>query len=711
MIPAMSSFAGTGDATAFEPITEDEINYIPANGYPPLMYINSPDDFVTFGWTGDGSSGSPYTLDGQSYTHYEGIGYIIEIEDTRVNFTIQNCDFTGSPSYDTIYLHNVTNGLITGCSFTTGYAAISLWNTTGIVIENNTMQSYNRGGYIRSSPSVTFSHNTVGPFTLYGVTNDVNSPYAVIYDNEIANGTNSNGAAIYVQGSSSNVTYNTIYSCVGVGIFAYQNNFSKISYNNIRNMTEEGIFNWESSNTTINFNEIHCVDRDGIFIWFSEGLSISNNTIYLANMNGIHIRVVTETEITHNEIFACSDYGILIIISSQYNNVTYNSIGWNSVNAADECSNNIWDSNSWSDKVSSSYSISGSAGSIDSNPEIFVDSSAPIISDESNLLYFESATGNYINWTFDDDHPRLWALEIDEVEVDSGKWCGDYFYLDIDGLSIGEYNYTLIVEDAAGTNSSDEVIVTVDPYDYDAPIIEGFNDQILEAGTESISLHWNATDLHPEKYVLYRNGTPIEDGAYVSGVNTTYDVVAMGVSSYNYTCWFNDTLGNNDTHTVWVYFVDTSNPVSDSPDDITYAVGATGNNITWTCSDLYSESYSIYINGTLNKTDIWDGNKIVFIVDGFDIGRYNITIVAVDESGNTVTDTVFVTVEAEATTTTTTTTTTDTDTTTSGTTTGTTETDTLSILDEGTMMIISLILGFGGVVFVIVIVVFLKSKK
>jgi hypothetical protein len=85
-------------------------------------------------------------------------------------------------------------------------------------------------------------------------------------------------------------------------------------------------------------------------------------------------------------------------------------------------------------------------------------------------------------------------------------------------------------------------------------------------------------------------------------------------------------------------------PVVLSAEDVSYARGTTGNQIVWHVTDEDPEEYSIYRDGVLQATEVWDGSDITYNVDGLAIGTYNFTIVLTDTSGWITTDTVQVTV-------------------------------------------------------------------
>ncbi|MHA1476489.1 MAG: hypothetical protein ACTSQ5_15045 [Promethearchaeota archaeon] len=82
-----------------------------------------------------------------------------------------------------------------------------------------------------------------------------------------------------------------------------------------------------------------------------------------------------------------------------------------------------------------------------------------------------------------------------------------------------------------------------------------------------------------------------------------------------------------------------------SPDDITYEVGQTGNNITWIITDLnvFTPTYTIYQNATINRTGSWtSGSPIIVDVDNLIPGVYKYKIIASDGYGGQFQDEVIV---------------------------------------------------------------------
>ena len=78
-----------------------------------------------------------------------------------------------------------------------------------------------------------------------------------------------------------------------------------------------------------------------------------------------------------------------------------------------------------------------------------------------------------------------------------------------DGLAVGAYNYTIVVSDSSGNSASDQVNIIVQ--DTIALVFTSTPaDLTYELGSKGNSLSWTATDLQPNTYVIYRNGTLVD---------------------------------------------------------------------------------------------------------------------------------------------------------------------------------------------------------
>ncbi len=228
----------------------------------------------------------------------------------------------------------------------------------------------------------------------------------------------------------------------------------------------------------------------------------------------------------------------------------------------------------------------------------------------------------------------------------SGHFFDYNYYHDYDGI---DENDDRIGDTPYDRNGVFDVHPMMYPPGYGPPTVNHPNDMEIESGSTGYSIVWTYSPLHPYlglfpyRYEVYMNGTPIGTGS-----NATVEVYLDGldVSLYNYTIVITDDDGHSTTDTVLVAVVDTISPCIDSPDDLTYEELGTGYSITWNPSDPHPSNYTIYLDGEVYKSGLWNSSSetVTVSVDGLSQGTHNFTIVVVDVGLNWVGDTVFVTV-------------------------------------------------------------------
>ncbi len=356
------------------------------------------------------------------------------------------------------------------------------------------------------------------------------------------------------------------------------------------------------------------------------------------------------------------------------------------------------------------------------------DVNAPTIDDPSDFNVQVGSIGNTVMWAPYDANPDSYTLLVNEARWDYGEWSpdDDNITVGIDGLSLGGYNFTIIVYDEGGNSATSTVWITVIDDDT-TPIIDVPDDITYDELSTGHWLTWTPSDANPDTYVVYRNGVVIDSGVW-DGSQVAIQIDGLDYGSYNYTLWVQDIGGNTATDTAWVYVVDGTAPTISSPSDIEYEEGDTGNQISWTATDLHPVSYEIFINGSSIGSYDWTVDTIIVSVDGLAVGTHLVTLTVTDIGGNTASNSILVIVTSASTSpTTTTTTTTTTSTTTTATTTSTpteptttTTTTTTSTPTEPTttttpppedITMILVIAGVGGVAVVIIIVIVMKRKS
>jgi hypothetical protein len=187
--------------------------------------------------------------------------------------------------------------------------------------------------------------------------------------------------------------------------------------------------------------------------------------------------------------------------------------------------------------------------------------------------------------------------------------------------------------------------------DFRTPAIDHPADVAYTHGDTGSSITWNPTDIVPDNYEIYRDATLVDSGAW-DGSAITISVDGLSPGTYVYKCLaYNDLdIFASDEVTVTVA-ADTTDPTTNSPEDLTYTVGQEGNKITWTVSDDHPASYEITRDGVVVADGDWtsDMTTISINVDGLDPGIYEFVLTITDIGGNTASDTVVVNVAADMT--------------------------------------------------------------
>ncbi|TFH09747.1 MAG: hypothetical protein E4H14_03840 [Candidatus Thorarchaeota archaeon] len=173
--------------------------------------------------------------------------------------------------------------------------------------------------------------------------------------------------------------------------------------------------------------------------------------------------------------------------------------------------------------------------------------------DSPKDLVIELGTiGNQLTWTIGN---IWWPLPIYRVDGNATTidWtaCNDNsIRLSIDGLNLGVYNFTISMVDEYGYNSRDTVFVTI--VDTTAPDIDSPFGLTYEVGAIGNLITWVTSDLLPESYEVFRNGTSIHSGPW-DGTSITIDVDGLVAGTYLYTLIVWDSSGNEASDNVTVF--------------------------------------------------------------------------------------------------------------------------------------------------------------
>ncbi|MDF1540929.1 MAG: hypothetical protein P1Q69_18680, partial [Candidatus Thorarchaeota archaeon] len=366
------------------------------------------------------------------------------------------------------------------------------------------------------------------------------------------------------------------------------------------------------------------------------------------NGYGIQLDYADDWVIANNTILWSYFYGISIGSLADVTEISGNTIalsGW--ANGFDD-NTQFWDDgmdtgNYWDDySGTGAYDIpAGGGSSQDRYPMQFI-ATYPIVNSPQDVYYAEGSEGNFLTWLPFDDYLRDWIVTIDSQTWDSGAWNFENVTVNIDGLAYGTHIVFITVWDIDTNFVTDTVIVHV--YDDTPPEIDGPPNAEFYVDATGQTVEWIVSDLNPDTYVLTVDDVEFRSGTWSTGV-ISIDVDEIEEGEHTLVMTIYDVDSNSATDTVLILVIaDTEDPTIDSPADLVYLEGTTGNAIVWTPRDDNPDSYQIVSNGTTLKTDDWSGSRIAFDVDGLAPGVYLYTVTVYDTSGNFATDSVNVTV-------------------------------------------------------------------
>ena len=571
----------------------------------------------TNSWPGDGSSGNPFIIENYNITTSASSTSAIAITSTSVYFIIRNCYTSATGVNDNgIYLNNVTNGIITnntitknnvyGLSFSTVsnttisnnlienniywgiYDAIGNNNTytNNVIINNNS-----DGVWLAQSLKIYVNANTIrfnaGDGLYFGVTGP--SGHIVVTNNVISNNTKEGISADLASNDiiSHNIIANNSYNGINVGTNNANNTIwdNRISTNSLNGIFIDG----SSNNVSVLANLISGNTLDGINMsstlidHYASNSTISNNTISQNKRQGIEINENNNNTIVNNIITNNLNYGIKLINGTE-NKIYLNTLIQNNIGQKQGYANNISNSwtngyfgNYWSDYTGvdtnndgigdSNYTLDGGLKVNDTLPLMYAEIFS--VAKVADITYSEGTTNHAINWVINGYGFISYTVYKNGSQITTGsnssQLSNKQIFQPINGLSMGIYNYTLVVEDTSislMTNTS--VIVTV--RDTTPPVLTASVTTLsYKAGTTGHEITINASDLHPSSYIVYKNGTNIASGSWNSSVSITVSVDGLAVGTYNFTIVVYDISNNHAQVSILITVTPSSNNGGSSP--------------------------------------------------------------------------------------------------------------------------------------------------
>ncbi len=502
--------------------------------------------------------------DGVFFNTTVGIELGFSSDNTLTNNTISHNPYG-------VYLSDSSNNSVVNSSISDCDAGVFLFSSSRNTVMNSAISDNSWFGVLlfSSSSNNSVANNTISDNYYDGVCLD-SSPNNSLVNNEfVNNGLEIRGETLsdWLQTAISDNTVNGktlgYFSGLARGVID-GGQYGQVILVNCTGVTVlDGVFinsslgielGFSSNNAVVN-NTISDNSRYGVFL-----RSSSNNIVVSSNISrngdGVWLYNSSNNILTSNTISDNSEYGVYLYSSSN-NRIYLNILAWNGNNAYDAGSDNYWNTtgigNYWSDYNGTGvYVVGPSTGSVDYHPRTWIDTTPPTINHPSDIEYVEGAAGHSITWSPYDDYPASYEVYQNGTLIESHGWPGGSITIDTDGLSIGTYNYTIVVYDKSGNWAKDTVFVTViEAPDSDPPTIDRPADIEYVEGSTGHSITWNPSDAHAARYEIYRNGSLVFAGTW-TGDPVTVGVDGLSAGTYNYTIVVYDESGNWTSDTVFV---------------------------------------------------------------------------------------------------------------------------------------------------------------
>lgn len=268
----------------------------------------------------------------------------------------------------------------------------------------------------------------------------------------------------------------------------------------------------------------------------------------------------------------------------------------------------------------------------------------PSITSPADISYAKGSTGNKITWLGYDDNPATFTIFVNGTQNQTGVWTnGTNITLEIDGHSVGYYNYTIILVDQDGQDVADSIIVWVKA----EPLISSPPDLEIIEGMAGHMVEWVVTDDNPAEYMIKLNNLVVRTGTINSTTETiTFPLEDLVTGNYELILLVVDLTDLSSTDIVLITVVANQVPQLTHPDDVSFTEGTEGQSISWEVTDDNPDTYQVFKSGSITQEGNFSNSTIVTVsLDGLTPGLWNYTFVVLDKSGVSSFDTVFVAVD------------------------------------------------------------------
>ena len=443
------------------------------------------------------------------------------------------------------------------------------------------------------------------------------------YFNNVTNGIIDNSSAtfgancIYIANSKNVIINNTVsYNNTAVAINIGNSNNITAS-NNVGYYSNYAIYLSSTNNSHVT-NNIGYNTQAGVFLGNNDNNNIiTSNKAYNNQFYGIYLYGSANNTIDSNEAYNNGNYGIQLYNCGNNNKILSNNIHDNGQNGIDITNSNHTTITGNSIKFHPQYGlrIGSSTNSLVDNNDFYND---------TNAVYIYQSMYSYVssNTVYNNSNGGIDVSLSNESTIIYNVVFNNNFGI------ITDSNNTLI-----------EFNTVYNSKFYGFEILFAFNDSINSNTVYNCNTGFY---LQSSAYNRFNNN--------IGHDNSQYGFAFYSSSNNTLT---SNALYNNLNQDVYIdansFGNVISNPVpafSSTPNDLSYLAGSSITfNLTWNMVDDNPDNYTIYQNGTIVNSGLWYSNTpLTLDVSSLPIGVYNYTIVIMDFTNQTASNTVFVTV-------------------------------------------------------------------
>ncbi|MHA1974174.1 MAG: NosD domain-containing protein [Candidatus Hodarchaeales archaeon] len=619
------------------------------------------------GWYGDGSQSNPYTISWYNITGNQDERLIII--NSNSSFLIEkNILAHGEIAISATFLHDciIKNNTIFNSTW-----GIKLQDSVNITLSNNEIKECQEAGIAFISSSFSTAVNNTLVKNHIGITVDGNISQEITYSTNISIYSNHFKNNIFyglsiIRAVNSNIILNFFDGNYGYGVslgklannsLLYHNCFLNNGDKNSQAIDNGTTNTWfdislQEGNLWYDLTGSSYYTIDGISgsidLWPLNILSITSPTGFsmpLGEPDQLLIWTQTKTNVWNRPIFyELYDNGSKIEIDEWsgntvvfmlenlkphgIHNLTLVVIYQNSFNYRDRYTTiSVW-------------------------MNILPDTIPPDISSPQDIVMVEGTFNNSITWICHDYNPTYATITRNDTLISNKSWSEGNISIDLEDLTIGTYNFTLILFDIGSNMIADSVMVHVielPPDDKNPEVDYPVNLEIYENTPGSIV--WVVYDEWPANYTIYRNQSFIVQQGYWSSGIIRYSFDSLPIGTWNFTIILCDLTGNLNSSSVLVIVKsgsksDSIPPSISHPRNKTISTDQQGEYIEFNIFDEHPDQIFVTIDGKLVYQSDWTSpnQKVRIYLDGLSIGKHDLTVTAIDIFNNTAVRSITITV-------------------------------------------------------------------